>query len=159
MTILPSIIKTAFAADPTVTIGSVVGIGPFGFEDKNISKAAVGTQFGSILSTVVTVLTVVGGLAFVIFFTLGGLKWLTSGGDKAKVQEAQTQMTQGVIGLVAIVAGLFVVGIVGGVLGIDILNPFNTLFKNVSSTPTSTSVTATPTAFHSADYYDERGNI
>ena len=80
------------------------------------------------LSAIVTTLTVVGGLAFVIFFTLGGLKWLTAGGDKNKVSEAQAQMTQGVIGLVAIVAGLFIVGLVGGVLGINILNPFKTLF-------------------------------
>ena len=72
-------------------------------------------------------------MAFVIFFTLGGLKWLTAGGDKTKVSEAQAQMTQGVIGLVAIVAGLFIVGLVGNVLGIDILNPFNTLFS--STTP------------------------
>jgi cytochrome bd-type quinol oxidase subunit 2 len=131
MLILPIIIKTAFAADPTVTIGSVVGIGNFGLENKDISQANVGTQFGNMLSTIVTVLTVVGGLAFVIFFTLGGLKWLTSAGDKSKVSEAQTQMTQGVIGLVAIVAGLFIVGLVGGILGIDILNPFKTLFGNL----------------------------
>lgn len=114
--------------DPKVTIGSVVGIGKLGLEDKVITSASVKTQFSGTISTVITSLTVVGGLAFVIFFTLGGLKWLTAGGDKAKVSEAQTQMTQGVIGLVAMVAGLFVVGIVGGVLGIDILNPFKTLF-------------------------------
>ena len=63
-----------------------------------------------------------------IYFTLGGLKWLTAGGDKTKVSEAQNQMTQGVIGLVAIVAALFITGLVGNILGIDILNPFKTLF-------------------------------
>jgi cytochrome bd-type quinol oxidase subunit 2 len=114
--------------DPKVTIGSVVGIGKLGLEDKVITSESVKTQFSGTLSTIITSLTVVGGLAFVIFFTLGGLKWLTAGGDKAKVSEAQQQMTQGVIGLVAMVAGLFVVGVVGGVLGIDILNPFKTLF-------------------------------
>lgn len=128
MNIISTLVKPALAAEPTVSIGSIVGIGKLGFEDKVIAQSTVGAQFGGIISTIVTSLTVVGGLAFVIFFTLGGLKWLTAGGDKAKVSEAQTQMTQGVIGLVAMVAGLFVVGIVGGVLGIDILNPFKTLF-------------------------------
>jgi hypothetical protein len=126
MTILNSLIKSVHAAD--IDVGGIKGIGPFGFENDTVSKASTQTQLSSILSAVVTTLTVVGGLAFVIFFTLGGLKWLTAGGDKAKVAEAQAQMTQGVIGLVAIVAGLFVTGIVGGVLGIDILNPFKTLF-------------------------------
>lgn len=127
---LNSLIKSAHAAD--IDVGGIEGVGPFGFANNALSsldsRSVVSTQLSSILSMVITSLTVVGGLAFVIFFTLGGLKWLTAGGDKAKVQEAQQQMTQGVIGLVAMVAGLFVVGIVGNVLGIDILNPFKTLF-------------------------------
>ncbi len=126
MSLLNSIIKPIHAAD--ITTGPIRGIGNFGFEGvTTITGDTTSTQFGKILSSVVTVLTIVGGLAFVIFFTLGGLKWLTAGGDKAKVSEAQTQMTQGVIGLVAMVAALFVTGIVGGVLGIDFLNPFKTL--------------------------------
>jgi cytochrome bd-type quinol oxidase subunit 2 len=129
MSLLNTIVKSAYAAP--IDVGGIKGIGPFGFEINPVTGAETQTQFGSMLSTIVTTLTVVGGLAFVIFFTLGGLKWLTSGGDKTKVQEAQSQMTQGVIGLVAIVAGLFVVGIVGGVLGIDFLNPFKTLFGTI----------------------------
>ena len=130
MSLLNIFVKSVHAAD--VTLGPIKGIGDYGFETKDISGTETQTQFSNILSAVVTTLTVVGGLAFVIFFTLGGLKWLTAGGDKAKVSEAQTQMTQGVIGLVAMVAGLFVVGIVGGVLGIDILNPFKTLFGTIT---------------------------
>jgi hypothetical protein len=129
MSILNTIIKSTYAAN--IDVGGIKGIGPFGFENAAVSAGETRTQLGTILSTVVTTLTVVGGLAFVIFFTLGGLKWLTAGGDKTKVSEAQTQMTQGVIGLVAIVAGLFIVGIIGGVLGIDYLNPFQTLFGNI----------------------------
>ncbi|TRZ49581.1 hypothetical protein D4S03_08095 [bacterium] len=131
MLLLNTLIKSVYAAP--IDVGGIKGIGPFGFEKEDVNFYTTQTQLGSILSTIVTTLSVVGGLAFVIFFTLGGLKWLTAGGDKTKVSEAQTQMTQGVIGLVAIVAGLFVVGIVGGVLGIDFLNPFKTLFGSVYS--------------------------
>lgn len=127
MSILNHLIKPAHAAQ--IDVGGIKGIGPFGFENEAVSGGSTQTQLSNILSTVITALTVVGGLAFVVFFTLGGLKWLTAGGDKSKVEEAKTQMTQGVIGLVAMVAGLFVVGIVGNILGIDILNPFSTLFK------------------------------
>lgn len=127
MSISNLLIKTAQAAEIDTGEG-IKGVGPFG----TVSESTVQTQFGNILSTVVTTLSVVGGLAFVIYFTLGGLKWLTAGGDKTKVSEAQAQMTQGVIGLVALVAGLFVVGIVGGILGIDILNPFKALFGSLT---------------------------
>ena len=126
MSILDFFIKPAHAAD--IDVGGIKGIGLFGFETNPVSGSETQTQLSNMLSAIVTTLTVVGGLAFVIFFTLGGLKWLTAGGDKNKVSEAQAQMTQGVIGLVAIVAGLFIVGLVGGVLGINILNPFKTLF-------------------------------
>lgn len=129
MKIINTLINSVYAApNPTITVGAIKGIGPFGFENETVSDVTTKSQFGSIFSMVVTTFTVIGGLAFAIFFTLGGLKWLTAGGDKTKVQEAQNQMTQGVIGLVAIVAGLFITGLIGGVLGIDILNPFKTLF-------------------------------
>jgi len=39
-------------------------------------------------------------------------------------------MTQATIGLIAIVASYFIIGIVGAVLGLDILRPFKTLFPN-----------------------------
>lgn len=126
MSLLNQIIKSVHAED--IDVGGITGIGPYGFTNTPVSGSETKIQFGDLLSNVIRTLTVVGGLAFVIFFALGGLKWLTAGGDKAKVEEAKTQMTQSVIGLVAIVAALFVVGIVGGVLGIDILNPFKTLF-------------------------------
>ncbi|NCP47554.1 hypothetical protein AUJ42_00985 [Candidatus Collierbacteria bacterium CG1_02_44_10] len=119
------LISTIYAAD--IPLGSEVGgVGPF---QTGIS-GAVQTGLGTFLSNIITTITVVGSLAFVIFFTLGGLEWITAGGDKAKVSSAQTQMTQATIGLIAIVASYFIIGIVGAVLGLDILRPFKTLFPN-----------------------------
>ena len=101
----------------------VEGIGPF----QTSISTGVQAGLGVFLSNIITTVTVVGSLAFVIFFTLGGLKWITAGGDKAKVSESQTQMTQAAIGLIAIVSSFFIIGIVGAVLGLDILNPFTML--------------------------------
>ncbi|PJB47311.1 hypothetical protein CO104_03985, partial [Candidatus Collierbacteria bacterium CG_4_9_14_3_um_filter_43_16] len=104
------LISTIYAAD--IPLGSEVGgVGPF---QTGIS-GAVQTGLGTFLSNIITTITVVGSLAFVIFFTLGGLEWITAGGDKAKVSSAQTQMTQATIGLIAIVASYFIIGIVGAV--------------------------------------------
>ena len=120
------LVPPVYAGSPIDLGTGVEGVGPF--QALLGGKAAVGTQFGNLLSNIITTLTVVGSLAFVIYFTIGGLKWITAGGDKAKVGEAQAQMTQSAIGLIAIVASFFIIGIVGAVLGIDILNPFFTLF-------------------------------
>lgn len=119
---MKSLITQVYAADIPLGPG-ISGTGTF----QNISGSPK-SQLGTLLSNLITTITVVGGLAFVIFFFLGALKWITAGGDKAKVSESQAQMTQAAIGLIAIVSAYFIVGIVGGVLGIDILNPFETLF-------------------------------
>lgn len=117
-------IPTIHAAD--IPLGSgITGTGPF---QTVLDRGATQTQLGTLLSNLITTITVVGSLAFVVYFTIGGLKWITAGGDKAKVAEAQTQMTQAAIGLIVIVVSFFIIGIVGAVLGIDILNPFKTLF-------------------------------
>lgn len=117
-------ISQVLAADIPLGTG-ITGTGPF---QTVLDRGATQTQLGTLLSNLITTLTVVGSLAFVVYFTLGGLKWIIAGGDKAKVSEAQTSMTQAAIGLIVIVVSFFIIGIVGAVLGIDILNPFKTLF-------------------------------
>jgi len=105
--------------------GSIEGAGIF---QDVMAVADPCTRFGGLISAIITTLTVIGGIAFVIYFFVGALKWITAGGDKGKVAEAQSGMTQGAIGLIAIVSSYFIVGIVGAVLGLDILRPFNSLF-------------------------------
>lgn len=116
-------ITSALAAADIPLGNEVGGVGPF----QTSISTGVQTGLGTFLSNIITTITVVGSLAFVIFFTMGGLKWITAGGDKTKVSEAQTSMTQAAIGLIAIVSSFFIIGIVGAVLGLDILNPFTML--------------------------------
>ena len=87
------------------------------------TQADTKSHLGSLLTTVITTITIVAGLAFVIYFILAAFTWITSSGDKGAVENAKNQMTQAVIGLIAVVASYFIAGIVGGVLGLNILNP------------------------------------
>ncbi len=121
-----SIVKSAYAAS-TTKLGDIKGTGVFG----DITSANIRENLGKFISNLITTITVIGGLAFVIYFILGSIKWITAGGDKGKMQEAQTQMTQAAIGLIAMTAAYSIIGIVGGVLGINILNPFKTLFPTL----------------------------
>jgi hypothetical protein len=68
------------------------------------------------------------GMAFVIYFIVGGFKWITSSGDKSKAEEAKTELTQAAIGLIVVAVSIFIAGIVGGVVGINLLNPLKILF-------------------------------
>ncbi len=76
-----------------------------------------------LISNVLVVLTVVAGLAFTLYFLLGGLNWITAGGDKGKIDKAKGMMTNGAIGLIVIAVSYAITWIVGKALGIDILNP------------------------------------
>lgn len=104
-------------------LGHIDGLGPFQDTMPVGGTATTKERLGTFLSQIVTVMTVVAAIAFVLYFVLAAFKWITSGGDKNTVAEAKSQMTQSVIGLIAVVAAIFIVGLIGKVLGIDILNP------------------------------------
>ncbi len=77
----------------------------------------------TVISNVLAIFTIVGGLLFTYSFIMGALSWITAGGDSGKIQKARDQMTQGAIGLIIIVAAYGIIGLIGAVVGIDILNP------------------------------------
>jgi hypothetical protein len=97
------------------------GIGPLGQVDLNISEFM--ELFNKVISNVVGFLTVIGGIWFIFQFIIGAFGWLTAGGDKAKVQTAQTKITHAIIGLAIIVAAVFLIDFIGNLLGLKILSP------------------------------------
>lgn len=92
----------------------------------NPQGASIGTYSSAaekIISNALAFLTIVGGIMFAIYFLLGGLQWITAGGDKGKIDAAKDMMTNGAIGLIIITLSYSIVWIVGKVVGFDILNP------------------------------------
>ena len=112
-----------YLADVTST-KPISGIGKF-YTD----PASVTTQFDQIFSMIITFLTIVGGLAFLIYFAIGSLNWITAGGDAKKVDTAKAYMTNGAIGMITIVASYSIIWIVSEVLGLKILEPGATITK------------------------------
>lgn len=102
----------------TVDLGTIKGVGKY--QDPT---NASGAGLEILLSTVLGALTAISALSFLIYFVLGGLLWITAGGKQESVQKAQKQMTDAAIGLVVVIVAYFIAGIVGFILGIDILNP------------------------------------
>lgn len=97
---------------------------PGAFQPTAGTGAAAGaTPLESFLSVFLGFFTIIGGLMFLLYFVFGGLAWLSSGGDKGKVESARTQMTNAAIGLIIVVLAQFIIGIVSSVLGLNILNP------------------------------------
>ena len=91
------------------------------------SAATGGKPIEKFFSVMLGFFTVIGGLMFLTYFIFAALSWITGGGDKGKVDSAKTQMTNAAIGLAIILVSHAIIGIVGGVLGLNILQPVEVL--------------------------------
>lgn len=82
-----------------------------------------------LISNIIGLLTVLGGLFFVFFFVQAAFTWITAGGDSSKIEKARGQMTQGILGLVVLVAAYGIIGLIGTVVGLRLLSPAATLLQ------------------------------
>lgn len=105
-----------------VPLGPISGPGAY---DPGVSSsvAPYTSAVEKLLSNILAFLSIVGGLMFLIYFLLGGLNWITAGGDQGKVDMAKKYMTGGAIGLIIIALSYSISYIVSRVTGINILNP------------------------------------
>lgn len=81
------------------------------------------TNLELFLSNLIGFLTTLAAIFFIIYFFMGAFGWVTSGGDKGKTEKAREQITQGVLGLVLIIAAYAIIGLIGSIIGLDILTP------------------------------------
>lgn len=74
------------------------------------------TSTNPLLRTIVIFLITLAGLYSFIQFILGGFGIISAGGDSAKVETAQKQITNAIVGLVVIGASFLIAAIVGHLL-------------------------------------------
>ena len=60
----------------------------------------------------------IGSLAVIVYFLLGAFTWITSGGDKTKVEEARNKISTAIIGLIVLAATIALFNLVASFLGI-----------------------------------------
>ncbi len=93
-----------------------IGTGPLSNPGNGIDT------FTKFISTVIGVMTIVAFIWFVFVIFIGAIGILGSGGDKNALESAKKKMTTGVIGLVVVIASIFIIRLVGVILGLpDIL--------------------------------------
>lgn len=82
-----------------------------------------GANLELIISNVLGFLTILGAIFFIIYFLIAALEWISSGGDSGKLTNARNKMLHGVLGLVILVSAYGIIGLIGSIIGIEILNP------------------------------------
>ena len=88
-----------------------------GAENHSASDGGVSVIFGNIMSVVM----VLAALLVFGFLIWGAVEWITSGGDKNKVESARNRITNAVIGLLVLAAVTALFMVVQQFLGIDVL--------------------------------------
>ena len=121
---LPHIETTNTSKNPG-NLGKITGLGGF----QTIGIGEPGTFLEKVFSNLLGVFTVIAGLMLIIYFVLGAISWMTAGGDPEKVQKAQKQISNAVLGLVLVVLTYSIITIIGQILGLNILNPADDIEK------------------------------
>lgn len=91
--------------------------------DKAGNAKQVGDKLNAVISSLIGFLTIVAGLWFLFQFIIAGYQWINSQGDKNNTQAAQDKITNSLIGLIIIVIAWVIIGTIGKILGLDLLNP------------------------------------
>lgn len=79
-------------------------------------------NFGDFISRILNIVLIVGTIAVLFYLILGGIEWITAGGDKGKTEGARNKITQAVIGLVILASSWAIFLFVQQLLGIGIFS-------------------------------------
>ncbi len=82
------------------------------------------TNLGEIFNVLLTLAFFVAGLVFFINLLVGGLQWLSSGGDPKALQSARGRIMNAFVGLIIVSAAFAIAVIMETVLGIKIVSGF-----------------------------------
>jgi len=116
--------------------GGFKGFGKLGLQGDSAASNA-DTTFKNFLSSVIGIMTIVAIIWFVFLFITGAIAYMSSGGDKAAIESARKKIVNGIIGLVLVIIAIFVVRLIGYLLGVpDILN-FTLLFSQIAGLSTN----------------------
>lgn len=85
----------------------------------NLTKVNV-ASFGSIVSVVITTLLIIAVIVALVFLVWGGVKWITSNGDKARVESARSTIISALVGLIIAFLAYFLLSVVASFFGINV---------------------------------------
>lgn len=114
-----SLALPAFAATNAINIDPCTRGGGGGF--RALCNLAEG-NIGALIQAIITILFIVAVVLALGFLIWGGIKWVISGGDKAKVEAARGTIVAALVGLVLVFLAYFILNIIGRFFGLNLFN-------------------------------------
>lgn len=101
------------------------GFGPFGDLGSGPANSGGAVEalrgITGVISAIIGVMTIAAFIWFMFQFIIGGFNWITSAGDKSKLESARNRITHGLIGLVIVVGGWSILALIGQFFGFNVL--------------------------------------
>src|SRR6266404_4406278 len=116
-----------------LTAGSYLSFAASAFAGANVNPCPQSGQFtklcnlnanniGAIVGAAVEFVLIIAVIIALFFLILGGIRWITSGGDKAKVESARGTIIAAIIGLVIAFLAFFVLSLALSFFGLSLTN-------------------------------------
>ena len=117
----------------TATIVSYFAFATSAFAQTSVNPCANVNQFsglcnlnannlGGIVGAAVTFILIIAVLIALFFLIWGGISWITSGGDKAKVESARGRIIASIVGLVIAFLAFFILSLALSFFGLSLSN-------------------------------------
>ncbi|KKU12183.1 MAG: hypothetical protein UX19_C0005G0015 [Candidatus Woesebacteria bacterium GW2011_GWA1_45_8] len=75
----------------------------------------------SLIAGFISLIMIIAAVVFFFILVIGGIRWITSGGDKANTEAARSQITAALVGLVIVFAAWAIIQLIQVFFGITIL--------------------------------------
>ena len=79
---------------------------------------------GKVIQGGITILFIVATIASLFFLIFGGIKWISSGGDKGKLEESRNMLVAAAVGLIITFASYFILNIILEIFGLPNVNDY-----------------------------------
>ena len=97
----------------------------FTVQPVDAAKVTPFPDLGALIGQVLVLIIILSSILLFIYLVIGGLQWLTSGGDKMAAQAARDKITAALTGLVIVLAAFALVRILEAAFGIRVLSGIN----------------------------------
>ncbi len=100
--------------------GSGLGINNPLFAGGRLGSISSIVFFGKLISLLITLALIIGGVFFMFQFILGAISWISAGSDAQKVEGARAKLTNAFVGLVILLTSFAVFKIIEEIFGIKL---------------------------------------
>ena len=127
---MKAIKKIALASGSALSTLSLTAANVMAIDTDIEAGKGYATNISTLFSSVLNVVMLIAALLVFGFLIMGGIEWITSGGDKGKAEGARNKLTAAVIGLVIVAASYAVLTLILNFLG---FGDINSVFENVGT--------------------------